>query len=73
MKPRWGGRDLEPLFSTRLVVVGTEAAAAAALGRPREEEGAALGSPIDGDGKLPSDTAEGKLLMCSLFTGQTQL
>ncbi len=32
----------------------------------------ALGKPNDGEGKLGSDTAEGKvdkLLMCSLFTG----
>lgn len=47
----------------------------AALGRPREGEGVALGKPRDGEGKLGSDTAEGrvgKLLMCSLLTGQTE-
>lgn len=42
----------------------------AALGRPREEEGVALGKPKDGEGNLESDTAEGKLLMCSLSTGK---
>ena len=69
-KPRWGGMDLEPLFSTRLAVVGTlEEGGAAALGRPREGDGVALGKPKDGEGKLGSDTPDGKLLMCSLFTG----
>lgn len=42
----------------------------AALGRPREGEGVALGRPKDGEGNLESETAEGKLLMCSLFTGE---
>ena len=69
-KPRWGGRDLGSLLSTRLAVVGTvEEDGAAALGRPREGEGVALGKPKDGDGKLGSVTADGKLLMCSLFMG----
>lgn len=48
----------------------------AALGRPREGEGVALGKPKDGEGKLGSDTAEGKvgkLLMCSLLTGQRKI
>lgn len=43
---------------------------AAALGRLRAGEGVVLGKPKDGEGKLGSDTAEGKvgkLLMCSLF------
>lgn len=35
-----------------------------------EGEGVALGRPKDGEGKLGSDTAIGKLFMCSLFTGQ---
>lgn len=34
-----------------------------------EGEGVALGRPKDGEGNLESETAEGKLLMCSLFTG----
>lgn len=42
----------------------------AALGRPREEEGVALGKPKDGEGNLESETAEGKPLMCSLSTGR---
>jgi hypothetical protein len=59
-KPRWGGRVLGPLLSTRLDNEGTV-----------EEEGggAALGRPRDGEGKLGSDTAGGrvgKLLMGSL-------
>lgn len=73
-KPRWGGRDLESMLSTRLAVVGTaEEGGAAAMGRPREEEGVALGRPIDGDGKLGSDTADGKLLMCSLLPGPREM
>lgn len=35
-----------------------------------EEEGVALGRPKDGEGNLESETTEGKLLMCSLFTGE---
>lgn len=42
----------------------------AALARPREEEGAALGKPKDGEGNLGSETAEGKPLMCSLSPGK---
>lgn len=42
----------------------------AAMGRPREEEGVALGKPKDGEGNLESETAEGKPLMCSLSTGR---
>lgn len=41
----------------------------AALGRPREE-GVALGKPKDGEGNLESETAGGKLLMCSQSTGR---
>lgn len=33
----------------------------------------ALGKPKDGEGKLGSDTAEGKLLMCSLLIGQRKI
>lgn len=44
----------------------------AALGRPREEEGVALGNPKDGEGNFESETAEGKLLMCPLSTGREQ-
>lgn len=33
----------------------------------------ALGKPKDGEGKLGSDTAEGKILMCSLLTGQREM
>lgn len=52
-----------------------EEGGAAALGRPMEGEGVALGKPKEGEGKLGSDTASGKvgkLLMCSLFTGQRE-
>lgn len=52
----------------RLTVVGAdEEVGATALARPREGEGVALGKPKDGEGKLGSDTAAGKLLICSLF------
>lgn len=56
-----------PLLSTQLTAVGAvEEGGVAALGRPRDGEGVALGNPKDGEVKV------GKLLMCSLFTGEKE-